>query len=95
VKIRRDMLERYPSILGSSIIIPSESSSSGSSSSSLSGPSDGDLFNPTMIGFNPGVEVTEIGLSGADTLPRLKNWNTFQELLEAARKKKADEILRK
>jgi hypothetical protein len=47
-----------------------------------------------MIGFNPGVDPSEIGLGGADTLPRLKNWNTFQELSAAARQRKADEALR-
>jgi hypothetical protein len=61
-----------------------------SSSSSSSGSSADDDIDPSLIGFNPGVEVTETGLSGVDRLPRLKNWNAFQELLEAARKKKAD-----
>jgi hypothetical protein len=82
----------FPTKLGSSVLIPSETSSSGSSSSSLS--KEGDLIDASMIGFNPGVEMTETNLGSADRLPILKNWNTFQELLESARKKKADEILR-
>jgi hypothetical protein len=73
---------------------PTNLESSSSSSLSSSSSSADDLIDPSLIGFNPGVEVTETGLSGADSLPRLKNWNTFQELLEAARKKKADETLR-
>jgi hypothetical protein len=87
-EMRRKVVRNIdPSKLGSSLLIPSETSSSGSSSSSFSSPNKNNLINPTIINFNPNIKITKTNLTNINILPKLKNWNTFQELLKAARKK--------